>query len=911
MAKDVRLLISANADRADEEIRKLQRTGHDATSIMERDFEQLGIRSTLAIEKERAAVVAAYDKIRASGVASADETSRAYLAMNAKLNALDKQRGINMLSNDTRAAATEARALESALGGVNNVLGAMGVTLGIAGIVKVAGDVRQARIEMDAITNSLAAGVQSSELAGLEFEYVSKRAEYLGLNLQKTAMDYASLVAASKGTSMEGEKTRAVFDGVTTASTALHLSADKTSNVLRALTQMMSKGTVQSEELKGQLGEALPGAFQLAAKAMGWTTAELQKHLDKGEVMASEMLPKLAAEMQNRFGKQIPDAIKSTQAEMNRLDNALFKLKLSLADSGMFSSFARGGTQVAEVAQDIIMYTGQAKVFWEGMLDKAKAWVNAGGLIGLLRGGKGARDELKAEFDAIDQMTQRGWDKWLERGGKKRPEVDQKGLAAQRQQEIDARQAAEREAAEKAKQDAQKLMAAELAAFRAHQDSKTALTREQKALELSDLKDRYERGLVATADYYEQQKRIAVEASQQELANTQAYLAKETALLNNIKGRTKKGEKDPEYVEELAKHEKAIEAVRISEVKLQKTTVDEGIKITAALKQRTDEYLKMQTVALDSAGEFEAAEAMKQAAYRRSSEYLKLEADALSGNADAWRAMLSLEQKEAADTVASQNKKIEANRQLAEEIAKLTDELDKLNGGNEEQIKANAELRDGLSKEAVLRDRLRAAIASGNQSEISGLNEKIRLQDQLNQRLQKELELSMRKGVLSGQITGVVGSYDKDGRWVETPIYSDSYQRQQAANGYVTDSRLTSAPSGSGTPAADDYWNSGYLNSNYWNTAANQISGARAGGGPVQPYSSYIVGEKGPEVLRLGSQGGTVIPNDKLGGSTVYQINLGGITLPNVTAITQAAADDMLRALMPKIQVAMGRTFRG
>ncbi|HJV73174.1 MAG TPA: phage tail tape measure C-terminal domain-containing protein [Noviherbaspirillum sp.] len=52
------------------------------------------------------------------------------------------------------------------------------------------------------------------------------------------------------------------------------------------------------------------------------------------------------------------------------------------------------------------------------------------------------------------------------------------------------------------------------------------------------------------------------------------------------------------------------------------------------------------------------------------------------------------------------------------------------------------------------------------------------------------------------------------------------------------------------------------------------LSGGRAGGGPVDAYSSYLVGEKGPEILRMGSAGGTIIPNDKLGGNGGPVVNL-------------------------------------
>ena len=56
---------------------------------------------------------------------------------------------------------------------------------------------------------------------------------------------------------------------------------------------MISKGKVQAEELRGQLGERLPSAFQLAAKAMGMTTAQLDKFMADGKLTAEDLLPKL------------------------------------------------------------------------------------------------------------------------------------------------------------------------------------------------------------------------------------------------------------------------------------------------------------------------------------------------------------------------------------------------------------------------------------------------------------------------------------------------------------------------------------------------------------------------------------------------------------------------------------------
>lgn len=44
------------------------------------------------------------------------------------------------------------------------------------------------------------------------------------------------------------------------------------------------------------------------------------------------------------------------------------------------------------------------------------------------------------------------------------------------------------------------------------------------------------------------------------------------------------------------------------------------------------------------------------------------------------------------------------------------------------------------------------------------------------------------------------------------------------------------------------------------------LSGARAAGGPVGAGRSYLVGEKGPEILTMGSSSGHITPNHEIGG---------------------------------------------
>ena len=95
------------------------------------------------------------------------------------------------------------------------------------------------------------------------------------------------------------------------------LSAEQSSGAFMALQQMLSKGTVQAEELRGQLGERIPGAFEYAAQAMGVTTRELGKMLEQGQVVAEDFVPKFADVLRNQFAKDVPAAAASARAAMD------------------------------------------------------------------------------------------------------------------------------------------------------------------------------------------------------------------------------------------------------------------------------------------------------------------------------------------------------------------------------------------------------------------------------------------------------------------------------------------------------------------------------------------------------------------------------------------------------------------
>lgn len=186
--------------------------------------------------------------------------------------------------------------------------------------------------KMEGFERTLAVAAGSAAGAAREMKFLKDLTEELGVNFEASASSFGKFAAAAKGSPLAGEPVRKIFTSISKAARVLNLNTADTTGVFRALEQMMSKGKVQAEELRGQLGERLPGAFNLAAKAMGVTTKELDKMLKLGKITTEDLLPKLARELENLFGSQVAAASASAAANIERFNNALFMSKVAAAE---------------------------------------------------------------------------------------------------------------------------------------------------------------------------------------------------------------------------------------------------------------------------------------------------------------------------------------------------------------------------------------------------------------------------------------------------------------------------------------------------------------------------------------------------------------------------------------------------
>ena len=151
--------------------------------------------------------------------------------------------------------------------------------------------------------------------------FLRSEATRIGVDFVTSAESFKRFDAAARGTALEGEKARTIFTAISQAMRVVGGTSDQTKGALVALEQIISKGKVSSEELRGQLGEHLPGAFQISARAMGVTTAQLGKMLETTDLLATDFIPRLAAQLQKEFGPGVEAAAQTAAATFARLGN--------------------------------------------------------------------------------------------------------------------------------------------------------------------------------------------------------------------------------------------------------------------------------------------------------------------------------------------------------------------------------------------------------------------------------------------------------------------------------------------------------------------------------------------------------------------------------------------------------------
>ena len=184
---------------------------------------------------------------------------------------------------------------------------------------------------------------------------------------------------------------------------------------------------------------------------------------------------------------------------------------------------------------------------------------------------------------------------------------------------------------------------------------------------------------------------------------------------------------------------------------------------------------------------------------------------------------------------------------------KMAKEIAIINRSNDKRTIAAAERRLALLREQMIpiKERLdtviqeNAELEKTNKLKQESIDKDKKLKEQADKLREKYMQIgkSIEEGIVSNLTDAVMGT--KTLAEAAISVLNDLKRK-------IIEVAIQRAVSGIGEKIG------GFL--------GNLFVGKRANGGPVSAGGAYLVGERGPELLQMGSRGGNIIPNNAIGG---------------------------------------------
>jgi tape measure domain-containing protein len=289
------------------DLKAAEQKAKESADKIEAAFGQIGQRSAASIRQELQSVRAAMELLgKTSGLAGSE--------LSAAMSSAEQR--VKSLERELREATGQVTLMDRVSSGLSTTLGKFGIFLTLAESVRQFGlAFFESNKQIEAMRLGLTTIFGSSKIAADQIDFLRKQSNAAGIAIGDISGNFVKFSASMNAANIPLAQSNELFKNVTQASGALGLSGDKVNRILEALSQIASKGVVSMEELRGQLGDALPGALSLTAKGLGITEAELIKLVESGQLASRE------------FIGPFTEALKSYGAEVTTLGGAWQNLK--------------------------------------------------------------------------------------------------------------------------------------------------------------------------------------------------------------------------------------------------------------------------------------------------------------------------------------------------------------------------------------------------------------------------------------------------------------------------------------------------------------------------------------------------------------------------------------------------------
>lgn len=324
-----------------------EQTARVAQEALNQAFSTIGARSIQQIEAELGQVRTALNTIRDSGQVAGGALSQA-------MNLADQR--VAQLERELRAANGQLTLFDRAANALNTTVGQFAAGATFANVIQNAAyQVQQlgaealtANVDLQKLELGLKAVYGSSAVAAKQIEFLRNTAQEAGVSVGDISGAYVKFAASAQSANIPVTTTNGLFVALTKNAATLGLSGDKVTDMLNALGQMASKGVVQMEELRGQLGDALPGALPKVAQGLGITTLEMEKLARNGELLASEVFPALQRVLEQSSGE-----VDTISAKWARFKNVMTETAQDIGKGAIGEALGGAFGAVGRVAEHL------------------------------------------------------------------------------------------------------------------------------------------------------------------------------------------------------------------------------------------------------------------------------------------------------------------------------------------------------------------------------------------------------------------------------------------------------------------------------------------------------------------------------------------------------------------------------
>ena len=202
--------------------------------------------------------------------------------------------------------------------------------------------VGEAVAQLQTFRNTLQAITPNADEFQKSNQFILDTVDKYNIPIQSARDGFTKLYASMEPAGFSGEQIQKLFLGISKASATLGLSSDKVDRVTYAFSQMASKGQLMSEEVTGQLGDVIPGALSIMAKAANMDIKTFKKAMEDGVFVGkafTDVMSNVPIVLEQRFGKGAEGAAKTFQGQMNAMATATKMLYESFVPVGdLFTS---------------------------------------------------------------------------------------------------------------------------------------------------------------------------------------------------------------------------------------------------------------------------------------------------------------------------------------------------------------------------------------------------------------------------------------------------------------------------------------------------------------------------------------------------------------------------------------------